>query len=228
MISWLLDSVEKSGVDPEPAIVVGFGADQVKQALVSATALRKNRNGVAITFILQKELLGTGHAVQQAEPSLKDEVENILVLYGDDPLISPETIKTLADTHLAGDAVITMATTRVSDFEGWRASFHDFGRIIRDENNRFVAIREIKDASEEERAIREVNPGIYCFRASWLWPHLEKLRNENVQGEYYLTDLVGMAISESAVVETLEVDPKECLGINSKEQLELVQELLVH
>lgn len=217
MIVWILESVRKSGVDDNPALVVGYGRESVEKTL-----------GRNYTYIHQKDLFGTGHAVRESRGALEDKAENILVLYGDHAFISAKVIGNLAETHLREGKVLTMMTTTVPDFNDWRAPLRDFGRIARDASGRIVRIIEVKDATPEEREIRELNPAMYCFRASWLWPRLEKLENKNAQGEYYLTDLPAMAISEGEEVSTVPIDPKECLGVNSREQLELVEKLFAH
>ncbi len=217
IIRWLIDAIKVSGIDYEPAIVIGHGAEYIKKVL-----------GNEYIYIYQKELLGTGHAVMQTRDILQDNCENLMVLYGDHPLISAATINNLANMHLASESVITLATTKVQDFLDWRAPLNDFGRVIRDSQGKILRIVEKKDARPEELEIKELNPGIYCFRSNWLWSNLEKLKNNNNQGEYYLTDLVGTAIEAAAVVGTAPIDQKECLGVNSKEQLDLVEKMLVH
>lgn len=214
ILGWLLESVKKSGLDERPAIVVGHGAELVRKEF-----------GDHYLYIEQKELLGTGDAVRQARPFFENNIENLIVLYGDHPFIPAEVLENLAKTHLDEERILTMITTVVPDFFDWRATFRDYGRIVRDQNSNVLKIVEAKDASEAEREIKEVNPGIYCFRASWLWPHLDKLQNNNAQGEYLLTDLLGLAIAEGAAVATAPIDAKECLGVNSPEQLELVEKL---
>lgn len=217
MIIWLIDSVMKSGADPEPAIVVGHGTELVKQTL-----------GDKYIYIEQKELLGTGHAVMQARSVLEGQAENVMVIYGDHPFLSAEMIKRLAQTHLREGKVLTTVTTTVPDFNEWRAPFRDFGRIVRDAQGRLVRNVEMRDATPEELRIKELNTSMYCFRASWLWPHLARLENKNAQGEYYLPDLLKLALDEGEEVATVAIDPKECLGVNSKEQLELVEKVFAH
>lgn len=214
ILGWLLESVRQSGLDERPAIVVGHGAEFIKKEF-----------GDGCFYIEQKELLGTGDAVRQSRPFFEDKIENLIVLYGDHPFIPAEVLENLAKTHVSGARVLTMITTTVPNFSDWRATFRDYGRIIRDQSGRIQKIIEAKDATDAEREIKEVNPGIYCFRASWLWPHLDKLTNNNAQGEYLLTDLLGLAIAEGEEVATVPLDAKNCLGVNSPEQLALVEKL---
>ncbi len=214
ILGWLLQSVQKSGLDPEPAIVVGHGVEFIKEAC-----------GDKYIYIEQRELLGTGDAVKQARPFFEGKVENLLVLYGDHPFISAEVLQNLVKTHVRDRRVLTMITTVVPDFLDWRVTFRDYGRIVRDEYRRIQKIVEVKDANDAEREIRELNTGIYCWRASWLWPHLDKLRNNNAQKEYLLTDLLALAIAEGQEVATVSIDAKECLGINNPEQLKSIEKL---
>jgi bifunctional UDP-N-acetylglucosamine pyrophosphorylase/glucosamine-1-phosphate N-acetyltransferase len=150
-----------------------------------------------------------------------------MVLYGDHPHVSAETIRRLWDTHReAGDAVITMGTALLPDFEEWRAGFYDFGRIVRDEAGSIQRIVEKKDATEEELALLEVNPSYLCFSAEWLWKTIHRIKPNNTQGEYYLTDLIGMAIEEGKKIQTVPVPPYEALGANTMEQLMVLEGLI--
>jgi bifunctional UDP-N-acetylglucosamine pyrophosphorylase/glucosamine-1-phosphate N-acetyltransferase len=176
------------------------------------------------TYAVQEEQLGTGHAVMSAENKVID-ADNILVLYADHPLVTPSTIRNLVDTHVKSNSILTMATATVPDFSDWREAFMSFGRFIRDENNNIIKIVEAKDATEKEKEIKEVNPAYMCFRANWMWKHLHSLKNDNNQNEYYLTDLVKMAFDEKQKIESISIDPKEALGVNTKDQLELIHNI---
>ncbi len=213
-IARMLESVKGSGVCDNPIIVISRnGGERVKKAL-----------GEGYIYAIQEEQLGTGHAVMSAETLIKD-ADAVMVLYADHPLMSPETIRNLVSTHLHDNATLTMATAIVPDFLSWRAGLKLFGRIIRDKNNHIVRNVEYKDATEAEQDIKEVNPAYMCFNANWMWEHLRKLKNNNAQGEYYLTDLVGMVFNEQQEIASILIDPKEALGVNTKEQLELMQSL---
>ncbi len=210
----VLEAVTASGVSTNPVIVVGQ-----KKELVIETLGPKYR------YVTQEEQLGTGHAVLSTAPVLEGKTENILVLNSDVPYIKPASIHMLAEMGENSVAVVTMATVQVPDFEGWRAGFADFGRIIRNASGDIVKIVEKKDASPEELLITEVNSGSYSFKAEWLWKHLLELKNENAQSEYYLTDLVAMACAEGADIASIPIDPREALGVNTKEHLELLHNL---
>jgi len=214
IIKHLLDAIESSGIDHAPVIVVGFDAESVKRTL-----------GDRYTYVLQNEQLGTGHAVQCAEPELRGNADAILVLYGDHPFVSSATIRALHELHRRERPAITMATVTVPDFEEWRAPLNDFGRIVRDAHGDIYAIVEKKDASPEILQVREVNPSFFCFDANWLWQHLAELTPHNAQGEFYLTDLVGIAIQSRDRIASLAVDVKECVGVNTPEHLAFAHEL---
>jgi bifunctional UDP-N-acetylglucosamine pyrophosphorylase / glucosamine-1-phosphate N-acetyltransferase len=191
--------------------VVGYKAELVKKEL-----------GDSVVYVEQKEQLGTGHAVLTAEEAA-GEARNILVLQGDMPFISSGTIKNLLERHFHSAAKITVATTVLPDFNDWRGAFMNFGRIVRRAGE--IIIREYKDATPAEREVKEVNAGAYVFDAEWLWPSLKKIKNENAQGEYYLTDLLQMASVQKASVKTVQIDPREALGANTLEELEILEKL---
>ncbi len=215
LIKYILAAVKKSGVCTKPIIVIGKMAEKVKEAL-----------GPGYTYVLQAEQLGTGHALMCVKDSLEIAAENILVLNGDEPLVSPGTIKEITEKHLASNGVLTMGTVKVPDFADWRAGFYDFGRMVRDEKGKLIGIVEKKDATPEQLAIKEINPSYFCFQADWLWQNLEQLKNNNTQGEYYLTDLIDITCKQGKDITTVEVKPQEALGVNTEEQLKLVASML--
>ncbi len=215
MVERLVDSILESGVTKRPLVVIGYGTEIIKKYL-----------GTKCNYVLQTEQLGTAHAVSCAKDYLEG-VKNILVLYGDHPFLTAKTIGELARAHEQNGAVLTMMTVRLPDFDGWHKIFGDWGRIIRGESGNLKAIVEKKDATEEQLKITEVNPALFCFRADWLWENLPKLNCNNTQGEFYLTDLVQMAILDGQKVETLAINnPAEAVGINNHEQLELARSLI--
>jgi len=215
LLSYVLEAVADSGVDGKPVVIVGHLADQVREVC-----------GGACEYAVQTELRGTGDAVRSARPVLEGAAEHVLVLNGDHPLISGRTIRRVADMHLAAKAVMTMATVALEDFGGWRSTFSDFGRIVRNERGGVARIVEMKDAGEAEKALKEVNPGIFCFKTAWLWPNLERLTTNNAQGEYYLTALLAAAIAQGLEVMAVPMPPEEAVGINTPEQLSQAEQLL--
>jgi len=121
---------------------------------------------------------------------------------------------------------LTMMTATVPDFNDWRVAFSYMGRIVRDAQGKIVRNVERKDASPAELEIKEINPSYYCFRADWLWSNLPRLGNNNAQGEYYLTDLLQMAIEQGEKVESIAIDPLAALGVNTPEELAVVRKML--
>ncbi len=216
MITRLLNSVEESGMDENPVIVVGYKKDLVKNTL-----------GNKYHYVDQDSPLGTGHAVSLTKEYLKDKAEHIFVLYGDQPFIKANTIKKIVEKHLNSRKKITMATVKLPDFRDWRINFVNFSRIIRDENGKIIKDVQFKDANDEEIKITEVNPCYFCFDASWLWKNLEFLKNDNAQKEYYLTDLIKIANLEKTEIESIEIEPHEALGANTKAELEILEKFAV-
>ena len=214
MLGYVLEAVKNSGVDEKPIIVVG----PKNHDLIRSFA------GENFNYAMQAEQLGTGHAVAQAREHILPDTEKIIVLYGDQPMMSAETIKNLAETH--ADSHLTMATTTVEDFADWRAGFENFSRVIRDEVGNIIRTVEKKDASESELSILEVNPCYMIFEKDFLFKNLENLSNNNAQGEYYLTDLIHQATSGGFKIKTISIDPREALGANTIEQKELIERIL--
>lgn len=207
MVKYILNVVAALG-DEKPVLVVGYGADLVRQAL-----------GDVATYVVQEQQLGTGHAVLQARKQLEGRAESILVLYGDMPLLSQDTLHALVQAHEAHSGPITMLTCIHEDAMG-------FGRILRDADGRVLGIIEEDHATPEQLAIKELNPGVYCFNAVWLWAHLPQL-SRSPKGEYYLTDLVGMAVAEGYSVDTILVkEPLETLGVNDRVHLARVEKVV--
>lgn len=215
MIDYVLDSVEKTGLSIKPVVVVGFQGNKVRDQINERAE-----------HVWQQNQFGTGHAVSCAGEILRERKGEILVLYGDTPLISPKTINNLFEIHDSAGAALTMMTTEVEDFNDWRRGFFGFGRILRNGDNSIYAIRELKDCAGEEKNIIELNPGYYCFNSDWLWQNIDLVKNNNSQQEYYLTDLVEMAVRQGKTINSIKIHPIECLGVNTPEQLRLVEELL--
>ena len=208
MLHHLREAIAK--IHPEkPVLVIGYQADLVRQEL-----------GDAFVYALQREQLGTAHAVMSAKKELKG-ADNIMVLYGDNPFIKSESIQKIINRHEESGAVVTFAVTRAPQFTGEFSSFHHFGRILR--QNGKIMLREYKDCSGEQKKIQELNVGCFIFKADWLWNHIDKVKNENAQKEYYINDLVNIAAEEGALAETIEISPREALGANSKEELEILE-----
>lgn len=207
MLGWVLGAAE--GLSPDRiVVVVGHGAAEVE------AAARRELPGVDLQFVLQEPQLGTGHALQVAAPALGD-TERVVVTYGDMPLLSTESMQSLVDAQMGAGApgAVSILTAIIDDPTG-------YGRIIRREDGSFERIVEHKDASEEERMVNETNLGVYCFDRGALDGDLARLDNNNVQGEYYITDLVGMADAGGRPVLPLVLeDAGEAQGVNDLGQL---------
>ena len=185
------------------AVVVGHGAAAVRQAQPSAE----------IIWVTQERQLGTGHAVLCAQQAFDSFTGDILILSGDVPLIREQTLRELLGRHRSRGAALTLLTAQLPDPKG-------YGRIVRDGAGNISGIVEEKDATAAQRAIAEVNAGIYAACAPFLFAALPAVKNSNQQGEYYLPDIVGIGLDQRRVIETLRVeDPGEMMGINSREEL---------
>lgn len=208
MVAYGVEAAKCAGVE-KTVLVIGHQGEQVRAALNDQ-----------VDFAEQLKQQGTGDAVKCARPLLEQRVEHVIVYYADMPLIKPETIQMLVEKHLAANATLTMLTV-VSDDQ------MSFGRIVRDANGKAVRIVEEVETTPEEFAIHEINPGVYCFRADWLWQNLELLKPSPKKGEYYLTDLLAMAVAQGAVVETETIyDVSQCVGINTRVHLALAEKIM--
>ncbi|MBI3696560.1 MAG: NTP transferase domain-containing protein, partial [Acidobacteria bacterium] len=191
-------------------VVVGRQAELVEQVLA----------GRGVRFLLQKEQLGTGHAVLIGRQALKTLAPNLLVLYGDSPLVAAETLTSLMDHHVKSAAAATVLTTTLPDPTG-------YGRILRDGAGRIRAIVEQKAATPEQKAITEINCGIYCFQTQPLFACLAALRPNSQTGEYYLTDVIEGLVGRNLPVGGLSIpEASQVLGINTRVELAAVDCLL--
>jgi bifunctional UDP-N-acetylglucosamine pyrophosphorylase/glucosamine-1-phosphate N-acetyltransferase len=182
-------------------LVVGHGAEQVKQTL-----------GSRAEYALQAEQLGTGHAVLQAREALLGRADRVLVWYADMPLITPEMLRGLLAQHQASAATFTLVAVVADDPRG-------FGRVIREKDGSVRAVIEEVDCAPDQRAIRELNAGVYCFEAEWLWQNLPGLPVSR-KGEYYLTDAVALAVGQGCAVGAYVCEnPDDLLGINTRVHL---------
>lgn len=200
LISHVLSVLEEVGV-ADPIVVVGHGADGV-QAAVAGRA----------RCVEQTQQLGTGHAVMQALPLLAGASGPVLVLYGDTPLLEPQTLRTLLARHHESHAAAAMLTTELDDPAG-------LGRVLRDPAGRVRGIVEETDASADEAAIREINAGTYVFGADALRTALAALTPQNAQGEYYLTDTIGWLLAQGQTVAAVTAPADQTMGINSRREL---------
>lgn len=201
MLSYVIDAVHGAGVK-KIIVVVGYGADKVAREV-------EGRAQVAH----QAEQLGTAHALMQAGPFLSDFKGQLLVLCGDTPLIESGTLLELIQSHRSAGSAATVLTAIMKDPAG-------YGRVVRDNQGGVVKIIEQKDASPDERQIREVNTGVYCFECDGLFEALSHLSPNNAQGEYYLTDIIEMNVRCGRRVGAVTLEnPLETTGINDRVQM---------
>lgn len=202
------EAVRGAGVG-KITMVVGHGRDMIKSLFANQE----------VQMAVQEEQLGTGHALMQAEAGVTSD-RNIIVLAGDIPLIQAKTIKALIDHHEASGATATVLTAMVDDSAG-------YGRIIRNPDGSMNRIVEEKDASSEEKAIKEINSGIYCFNTSAVFDALKRINTSNAQNEYYLTDVLKIFIADGHKVEVLITEATgDIYGINDRVQLAQAESIL--
>ena len=198
--------------------VIGYQADQVKDALIQDREVREA--GIKLNFIYQYEQLGTGHAVMQAGDILKNFIGNIIILNGDVPLLRPETLNRFLEAHNEKNYSASVLTAVLDDAAS-------YGRIIRNSDGEFQSIVEFADASEEEKKVNEINTGTYCYNSEYLWDALDKISDSNNQGEYYLTDTLKLIRDSGGSVNAAVCDdPDEVIGVNSVADLAKVEKIL--
>lgn len=199
LVRHVVDSAKASGYDRVVVIVSPSNDAPVRDLL-----------GDSVMYVIQADMLGTGHAVLQAKELLRD-VETVAVLNGDVPLVRPETLRCLLEHHESMGACATLLTAH--------SDIPDLGRVVRDSDGTIVGIVEEQDADEQVKTIGEVNVGSYCFNGPWLWEALGAVEPSD-SGEYYLPAVIGMAVEQGKPPESIEVDdPAEALGINDRVQL---------
>jgi bifunctional UDP-N-acetylglucosamine pyrophosphorylase/glucosamine-1-phosphate N-acetyltransferase len=211
----ILDTIDTLENQNKPIVVVGYKKEMVIERIGNDRC----------NFAIQEEQLGTGHAVLITENLVDDKNQTILVLYTDHPLISKKTISSILEKQKEFNTPIVMATTKVPNFEGWYGAFIKWGRIKRNEDRDVENIIEYKDATEEEKEIKEVNPAYFAFDGSWLFDNLKKVSNQNNQKEYYLTDLIKIAFLEGYNIPTIDIPPEEAIGANSKDELNILENI---
>lgn len=208
MLHWVLDAVAATDCD-ETVVVVGHQASAVRAILPDG-----------VKSALQAEQLGTGHAaligLEALEVGADDE---IIVMPGDMPLVRGQTLNDLVRVHREAGAAATILSVELDEPRA-------YGRVIRNPAGAVEAVIEVKDATPEQLAVQEVNTSGYVFSGRWLGGALARLRTENSQGEYYLTDVVGILVADGHLVEAFPAAPEEGLGINSIDQIAGVEELL--
>lgn len=210
MVHYVAETAEKV-VGKDIVVVVGHQAEQVRQTL----------SGVAdVRFALQEEQLGTGHAVACALPLIPESVREVIILYGDVPLLRPETIHLLIFEHREAGRDLSVLAVKLEDPKG-------YGRVLLSDGGDFVGIVEEPDASADEKRIDIINTGIYCVNRQFLDDALPRLRNDNAQGEYYLTDIVGIGHRQGRRLGVVVAENSDdVMGVNSLEELSRAETIL--
>ncbi|MBW8010266.1 MAG: UDP-N-acetylglucosamine diphosphorylase/glucosamine-1-phosphate N-acetyltransferase [Chloroflexi bacterium] len=205
---WHALQAVKTATGKPPVVVIGHGAEDVREAV-----------GENATFTIQEEQLGTGHALQQAESLLRNKTKYVLVTSADLPLLTSQTFLNLIDEHKKQPGPITLLTAILEDARG-------FGQVVRGSDGQVQAIVEQAQATPDQLNIRELNVGAYCFDAKWLWDALKRIPISS-KGEYYLTDLVGIAVEHGLAVKAQTLsDVSESIGINTRVHLAEAEEAL--
>lgn len=200
LLAWSIRACREA-VGRPPLVVVGPELEDVRRVMDDD-----------VRWVEQAERLGTGHALLQTEPVLRDRADLVLVISADMPLVRAETLRRLVAAQDRSSGPITLLSVQGENSRG-------FGRVVREASGRVAEVVEEAVASPDQLAIREYNTSVYCFAAEWLWPHLPQLPL-SPKGEYFLTDLVGMAAAEGLEVSALQVDdPDEAIGVNNRAHL---------
>lgn len=222
LLGYVVDVVENlnnSGIEVSESIyIIGHHREKVKNFVKNYY----NSNNIThnFDFAVQEEQLGTGHAVNQAKDTVKNSDENILILCGDVPFLTADTISRFITTHHNERRDISVLSTYTDNPKG-------YGRIVRDENGNFIKITEEKDANENEKLINEVNSGIYYLKAKLLFDLLKDVKSNNAQNEYYLTDIISIGLSQNLGIVALPLAKfNELQGINTQEELQKAEELI--
>ncbi|MBI3805654.1 MAG: bifunctional UDP-N-acetylglucosamine diphosphorylase/glucosamine-1-phosphate N-acetyltransferase GlmU [Nitrospirae bacterium] len=208
MLFYILDLVKQAEIQ-KSFVIIGHQAEQVSKAVADR----------GVTCLLQDPPLGTGHAVLQAKEALFGFTGSVLILSGDTPLLRPETLRQLREAHRSAGATMTILTTRLANPYG-------YGRVIRKKNGAILQVIEEKDATPAQRAIDEVNTGVYIIEAPFLFEALGEVQPNNQQKEYYLTDLIGIAARRGEPLAGVEADPDEVIGVNSRADLARAEAIL--
>lgn len=207
MVIHCIEALREAGIN-EIILVVGYKGYMVKDAV-----------GKDVKYAVQEKQLGTANAVLAARDAVFKKTKHLLVLNGDNPLFSKETIADLINCCVERNAIVSLVTVDMEDSTG-------YGRIIKDKEGHVLKIIEEKDATLKEKKIKEINAGCYCFDNEWLWKNMRNVKLSQ-QDEYYLTDLIGIAVDKGEKVIALKIkDNREAIGINTQEQLSSAQKAI--
>lgn len=216
MLTTVLRTLADSEVAENPVIVVGAWTNAIQE-----------HYGDRYTYATQTEINGTGGAVAAAIASIdtSEAAAPVLILYADTPFITTQSLQRLHQHIVSSLSAMTMYTVTLPDFTGWHQGFLAFGRVVRDEVGIVDKIVEYKVATEREQHITEVNPAVYCVKASWLKTALPRIAVNPTTGERYLTDLVELARADGLTIDTIPLSPKESFGFNSMADIENAQQM---
>lgn len=207
LIQYSIDTIKALDIQ-KPTMVIGYQADLIRNTI-----------GDQADYVIQDKQLGTGHAVASAEYILKDKSDLVLIVSGDMPFLSIDTLNTLIKMQCKNKAILTFATTINADS-------HGFGRILRDKKGDIEAIVEEAQATPEQLEIKEINVGAYCVMAEWLWQALKRI-NKSPKGEYYLTDIIELAKKDGHTIQSVEIsNMAEVMGINTRVHLAEAETIL--
>ncbi|MCJ7617199.1 MAG: sugar phosphate nucleotidyltransferase [Desulfobacterales bacterium] len=203
MVMYVVETASKV-VGNNIVLVIGNQADKVKRIVSERTD---------VIFAIQEERFGTGHAVLCAQPYIPEHADQVVILCGDVPLITPYTLIRLIEDHIKAARDISILAVEIDNPKG-------YGRILLDENRNVNGIVEETDATEEQKGIKIINTGIYCIKKDYLFDALKKIKSDNVQGELYLTDIIGIGYKEGKNIGVLVgSDVEEVIGVNNSEDL---------
>ena len=210
MIIRIIETIKNIN-DQNIVVVVGYQAEKVKLII---------SENYDVSFAMQDRQLGTGHAVMSAIPYIKNNIEKIVILCGDVPLIKTETLKQLIKDHIRLNCDMTIISVEIKEPKG-------YGRIVLDGKNLVSKIVEEADADENEKTINTINSGIYCIQKEFLLNSINKIQPSNAQGEFYFTDIIDIGYKEKRKIETIQIgkDPNEFMGVNSCEELEKAEKI---
>lgn len=216
IVRHIIDSLVASGADDRPIVVVGPLGEQIRAEL-----------GPDYVYVDQPEPLGTGHAIGRCEEALlRLGAAHVLSVYGDMPMVTPETFRALVTQHLLHQSPLTMGIVDLPDYDDWRSVFRTYGRVLTDDAGNVLRIVEIADANEEELMLRCVNPSLFVFSTAFLRTNIGKLRPNNRQGQLYLTDLVGLAVDQGTPPKVVRVPAEDALGANRRSDLDKLEAVL--
>ncbi len=212
MINWLLDMLAEVEGAKSPLIVIGHNGDMIRE-----------RVGDAYTYVTQTELTGPASGVAVCAPIFSTQSDPVVILYGDNPFVAADTIRAAENIFNTEKATLVFGVVEVPHFADEYAAFYKFSRILRKADGTLDRLVEYKYTTEEQRQLREVSPGVFCIDPVWLAGALPRVVPAGEGGEYYLTDLIRIALEDGVTIATVPLAPREGVGINSIEDAACAQ-----